>query len=128
MDGSVAICSSVDDCDLLPKPHADTVAPSPLTSAAASMAVCNSVLPGAASTVWSPFEMNSTSLVASARPPSAKSGRAVSNGLGDGGGGLGDGGGGLGGGIGGGEGDSGGWRGGGIGGGLGGDGWLGGGD
>ena len=54
LDESVAICSSVAELTLSPKPHANTVAPSPLTSAAASTAVSNRVLPGAASTVCSP--------------------------------------------------------------------------
>ena len=42
-DESVAICSSVAKLNLFPKPHANTVTPSPLTSAAASTAVSNSV-------------------------------------------------------------------------------------
>ena len=60
-------------------PHANTVTPSPLTSVAASTAVCSSDLPGAASTVWSPSEMNSTNLATPWRPSSAKSCRAASN-------------------------------------------------
>jgi hypothetical protein len=39
LDESVAICSSVAKLTSPPKPHANTVAPSPLTSAAASTAV-----------------------------------------------------------------------------------------
>ena len=78
MDGSVAIRSSIVEGTLFPKPHANTVTPSPLTSAAASMAVCNSVMPGAASTVCSPSETSSTILVAPTRPSSAKSCRALS--------------------------------------------------
>ena len=73
LDESVAICSSVAELTLSPKPHANTVAPSPLTSAAASTAVSNSVLPGAASTVCSPSETSSTTFVAPTRPSSAKS-------------------------------------------------------
>ena len=61
-----------------PMPHANTVTPAPLTSAAASTAVSNSVLPGFASTVWSPSEMNSTNLAALWRL-SAKSCPAASN-------------------------------------------------
>ena len=60
-------------------PHANTVTPSPLTSVAASTAVCSSDLPGAASTVWSPSEMNSTNLATPWRPSSTKSCRAASN-------------------------------------------------
>ena len=56
LDESVAICSSVAEFKLFPKPHANTVTPSPLTSAAASTAVSNSVLPGAASTVCPPSD------------------------------------------------------------------------
>eukprot|EP00964_Phaeocystis_antarctica_P022779 scaffold12679_cov74-Phaeocystis_antarctica.AAC.1 len=78
LDGSVAMLRSVDSLTSVPKPHANTVTPSPLTSAAASTAVCNSVLPVAASTVCSPSEMNSMILVASSRPPPAKSCRAAS--------------------------------------------------
>jgi len=73
LDESVAICSSVAELTLSPKSHANTVAPSPLTSAAASTAVSNSVLPGAASTVCSPSETSSTIFVAPTRPSSAKS-------------------------------------------------------
>ena len=50
-----------------PKPHANTVTLSPLTSAAASMAVSNSVLLVALSTVCSPSERSSTTLVALSR-------------------------------------------------------------
>ena len=78
MDGSVAICSSVAELTLFPKPHANTVTRSPLMSAAASTTVCNSVLPGAASTVCSPSETSSTILVAPTRPPLSKSCRAAS--------------------------------------------------
>ena len=48
LDESVAICFSVVLLTLLPKPHANTVTPLPLTSAAASMAVFVAVLPSAA--------------------------------------------------------------------------------
>ena len=78
MDESVAICCSVPKRTFSPKPHANTVTPSPLTRAAASTAVCNSVLPVAASTVCSPSERSSTILVTPKRPPSAKSCRAAS--------------------------------------------------
>ena len=77
MDGSVAICRSVDELTLSPKPHANTVTPSPLTSAAASMAVCIAVLPCAASTVCSPSERSSKTLAALGRL-SLKSCRAAS--------------------------------------------------
>ena len=60
LDGSVAIVCSVVLLTFLPKPHANTVTPSPLTSAAASTAVCHSVLPGAASTDCSPSVTSST--------------------------------------------------------------------
>ena len=50
-----------------PKPHANTVTLSPLTSAAASMAVSNSVLLVALSTVCSPSERSSTTLIAFSR-------------------------------------------------------------
>ena len=72
MDGSVAICSSVAELTLFPKPHANTVTPSPLMSAAASMAVCIAVFPCAASTVCSPSERSSTILVAFTRLSLAK--------------------------------------------------------
>ena len=78
MDGSVAICSSVTGLTIFPKPHANTMTPSPLASAAASTAVSNSVLPGVASIVCSPSETSSTILIASVRPSSAKSCRAAS--------------------------------------------------
>jgi hypothetical protein len=78
LDGSVAISCSVAKLTEFPKPHANTVAPSPLTSAAASTVVSNSVLPGAASTVCSPSETSSTTLVAPTRASSAKSCRAAS--------------------------------------------------
>eukprot|EP00964_Phaeocystis_antarctica_P147015 scaffold113480_cov48-Phaeocystis_antarctica.AAC.2 len=77
-DGSVAIYCSVVRLTLSPKPHANTVAPCPLTRAAASTAVCQGNRPGAASTVCSPPETSSTTLVAPTRPPSAKSCRAAS--------------------------------------------------
>eukprot|EP00964_Phaeocystis_antarctica_P003679 scaffold1976_cov56-Phaeocystis_antarctica.AAC.2 len=72
LDGSVAICSSVVLLICLPKPHANTVTLSPLRSPPASMAVCIAVLPGAASTVCSPSERSSTTLVALTRSSSAK--------------------------------------------------------
>ena len=78
MDGSVAIFSSVSSVVLFPKPHAYTVTLSPLTSAAASMAVSNSVLLDAASIVWSPSERSSTILVAFSRPALAKRCRTAS--------------------------------------------------
>eukprot|EP00964_Phaeocystis_antarctica_P162131 scaffold135818_cov130-Phaeocystis_antarctica.AAC.1 len=78
MDGLVAICCSVVLLTFSPKPHANTVTPSSLMSAAASMAVCIAVLPVAASTVCSPSERSSTILVASARLSSAKSCPAAS--------------------------------------------------
>ena len=78
MDGSVAIFSSVSSVVLCPKPHAYTVTLSPLTSAAASMAVSNSVLLDAASIVWSPSERSSTILVAFSRPALAKRCRTAS--------------------------------------------------
>ena len=68
LDGSVAICSSVALLNASPKPHACTVTSSPLTSAAASTAVSDSVLPGAASTDCSPSVRNSTTFVAPTRP------------------------------------------------------------
>ena len=74
----MAICFNVVRLTFVPKPHANTLTPSPLTRAAASTAVCNSVLLGAASTVCSPSETNSTNLVATTRP-SAKSCRAALN-------------------------------------------------
>ena len=80
MDGEVAISSSVVKF-APPMPHANTAAGRSLTSCAASMAVCRSVLPGAASTDCSPSEMNSTILAAFVRvppPSSAKSSRARS--------------------------------------------------
>ena len=49
-----------------------------MTRAAASTAVCHSVLPDVASTVCSPSERDSTILVAPTRPSSAKSCRAAS--------------------------------------------------
>ena len=61
-----------------PRPHANTVTPPSLTSVAASMDVCRSDLPGAASTDCSPSEMNSTNLDTPWRPPS-KSCPAASN-------------------------------------------------
>eukprot|EP00964_Phaeocystis_antarctica_P022309 scaffold12374_cov60-Phaeocystis_antarctica.AAC.3 len=67
LESSVAICCSIVEVTLRPKPHANTVTPSPLTSAAASTTVSNSVLPGAASTVCSPSERSSTILVAPTR-------------------------------------------------------------
>jgi len=73
LDGSVAIPCSVASLTFPPKPHANTVTPSPLTSAAASMAVSIGVLLGAASIVCSPSERSSTILVAPARLSSAKS-------------------------------------------------------
>eukprot|EP00964_Phaeocystis_antarctica_P062773 scaffold37630_cov56-Phaeocystis_antarctica.AAC.2 len=67
LESSVAICCSIVEVTFLPKPHANTVTPSPLTSAAASTTVSNSVLPGAASTVCSPSERSSTILAAPTR-------------------------------------------------------------
>eukprot|EP00964_Phaeocystis_antarctica_P132775 scaffold96878_cov45-Phaeocystis_antarctica.AAC.1 len=61
----------------VPKPHANMVTPSSLTRAAASMAVSNSVLPGALSTVCSPSERNNMILVALGRSASAKSCRVA---------------------------------------------------
>ena len=78
LDGSVARFSSVELLTRVPKPHANTVAPSSLTTAAASTAVCHSVLPGAASTDCSPSVTISTTLVAPARPWSLKSCPAAS--------------------------------------------------
>eukprot|EP00964_Phaeocystis_antarctica_P019669 scaffold10855_cov63-Phaeocystis_antarctica.AAC.1 len=66
LDGSLAIFRSVDTL-ALPKPHANTVTFCPLTSFAASTAVCNSVLPVALSIVCSPSERSSTTLAAFSR-------------------------------------------------------------
>ena len=60
---SLAILVSVVKFTSPPKPAAKTVAPSPLTSAAASMAACDASLPGAAnSSLCSPSETNTTIL------------------------------------------------------------------
>ena len=81
LDGSVAISCSVAMLTrvvlLSPKPHANTVTPSPLTIAASWTAVSIAVLLGAASIVCSPSEMSSTTLVASTRLSLAKSCRAA---------------------------------------------------
>ena len=63
----MAICCSVALLTSSPKPHANTVAFCPLTSAAAETAVSNSVMPDAASIVCSPSERSSTILVAFSR-------------------------------------------------------------
>ena len=74
----MAIFSSVEKLTRVPKPHANTVAPSSLTSAAASTAVCHSVLPGAASTDCSPSVTKSNNFDAPTRPWLLKSRPAAS--------------------------------------------------
>ena len=68
----MAICCSVVLLMFCPKPQANTVTFSALTSAAASTDVWNSVLLGAASTVCSPSDSISKTFVAFGRLSSAK--------------------------------------------------------